>query len=351
MKHIHLALASLTLPLLAISVRAGNPIGGLITAISSDGTKLVAGGDTRTILVLDPETLAVTHREWTGRSITNLAFSRDGATLVAQDTSDEIVLYDTATWSTKVQLPKRAAFSTSPGADLFVGHDANYSGPTVHGHVLADGSETFSIPLPKGTKIAALALSPDGLKLALLTEGEKDASEPEVPYAETPKELKGPELDDFKQKNDGRTSTLLFFATSTKEKLSETKLHYTSSTGTKLHFDGDDLIVLNYTNLNARINPAGEVSLFKLEHGLNYGVDLSLDGKVILGGGMNSYSLTEVAGLTAVKGTTDKLPSWPEYWKGFSSVATGQAVYGGTTAYRVFKLNSGGAILKSEPVR
>src|SRR5690606_5681418 len=108
--------------------------------------------------------------------------------------------------------------------------------------------------------------------------------------------------------------------------------------GSALFFAGENLIAANYSNLNAKLTPTGEVTLFQLKHGLNYGLAVSPKNDLIMGGGLSSFSLTKVDTMASVTGSADKLPSWPEYWEGFSSNEAASAVYGGTSGYRVFKL-------------
>ncbi len=346
---IPILLATLTLPFAALS--AGPPLGGLTVAVSSDGGKLVAGGDTRTLLVLDPETLEVEHRQWIERPIVNLAFSQDGGTLAVLDTSDDLLLLDTSDWSVKAEIRKRIGFTVSIESDLVAGHDGSGNGPTVFVHSLTDGAEKFSTTLPKGVKVAALALSSDGGRLAVLTEGTKDAGEAETPSAQIPKDLKGLALDEFKQRNDGKTSTLHLFDLAAGTPVRETKTCYTTNAGATLLFDGDDVIAVNYSNVNARIAPDGETRLFQLRNSFNYGIGLSHDGSLVLTGGLARQSVTKVSDLSGSTSTVEKLPGWPEYWKGFSATAGGGAIYGTTTAYRVFKLDASGTVQASAPVR
>lgn len=334
----------------ALITHASTPLGGLTIAVTGDGSKLVAGGDTRTLIVLDPETLEVKERHWVEADIIKLAFNGDGSMLAVQDSNDTVRLFGTADWKKKAELPKCIAFTA--GGGLIAGHDGNYNGPSVTVYSIDDGAKKSTVSFEKGTKIAALALSQDGGKLAVLTEGVKDESEPEVPYAQLPKDLKGLALDEFKQKNDGKTSQLLIYDAATGNKLSEAKHYYsTDANSTLLFFSGDKLVALNYTNLNATLTPAGDVSLFKLENSLNYGVGLTADQKLILAGGLRKFSLTHSENLVGLTGEIDQLPSWPEYWKGFTGTTGGDALYGATTGYRVFKLTGEGKIVRGEPVR
>lgn len=342
------ATALFALTLVPASSQAASPLGGLTVAISDDGSKLVAGGDTRTLLVLDPGTLEVKERHWIGYSITQLAFNKDASVLAVHDTSGDVVLFATSDWTKKAELKKRNAFASN--GTLIAGHDGDYQAPTVFVHDFADGAEKTSVTLPEKTKIAALALSGDGSKLAILTQGDKDEEEPEVAYGDIPKDLEKTAKEEFKQKNDGKTSHLLIHDANTGEQLSEAKLFYTTGTNARLYFVGDELISLDYSNVNAKLSSNGDTTVFQLENSFNYGFAMSNDLGLIASGGLQNFSITKTDSLTAVTGKIDKLPSWPEYWKGFAS-SDGGAIYGATTAYRVFKLKPDGSVETSSPIK
>ena len=78
-----LALVALTWVAPAAHVAADGVGNGLSVAVTADGSRLVAGGDVRALYELDPETLAVKRRVHLGRRVQEMAFSKDGSTLVA----------------------------------------------------------------------------------------------------------------------------------------------------------------------------------------------------------------------------------------------------------------------------
>jgi len=331
----------------ACALRAAPPPGGLTIAVSADGSRLVAGGDTRTILVLDPATLEVKERRWIEVPITGLAFNKDGSILAVHDTSETVHLYSTADWSRKAEIPKRSGFCVTTSANLFAGFDG--SGLFVHS--LSDGSLKTSIPGGKGVRIAAAGFNAGGTTLAVLGEGAKDPGEPEVAFAAIPKNLKGLALEEFKQKNDGKTAALSLYDPASGKKLFEKKISYTSNAGSTLVFGGEDIIVVNYSNVNARISPAGDARIFQCSNSFNYGIGCSADHNLLLTGGLGDFTITKTADLTGTKGACEKLPGWPEYWKGFSGTAGGNALFGATSAFRVFLIDAGGKVVKSVPVR
>lgn len=335
------------LSLACASIASATPIQGLTVSVSPDGKQLVAGGATRTLLVMDPETLEMKDRKWIEVSITGLAFNKTGETLLVQDSSDAIYLFNTADWTKKAELSKRAAWTRSFESDKMAG----YFRTTIYIHSMADGSELGQIEVPDGERVAALALNSDGSKLALLTQSQNDEEEPKVARADLPKDKKGPALEEFKQKNDGKTSRLLVFNTETGESVRDEKIFFETRNNSMMIYKGDDLVVVAYDNANARISPDGEIKIFELPNSFNYGIGVSPKGDLIMTGGLRKYSITKTDPLTSVTGEADKLPSWPEYWKGFGASPDGSQIYGSTSAYRVFKMDPSGKVMVSEPVK
>ncbi len=343
MKSIRTLILVALFSLVALSARATTPLGGLTVAVSEDGKQLVAGGDTRTLLVLDPNTLEVKSRHWLGTSITELIFNQDGSVLAVADSSDSVFLYSTADWSQIAEVAKVANFSAAPEAGLFAGSAGSYREPKVEVYSFADGSVKASIPIPEGLKVAMLALKGDGSKVAVLTQGNTDPDEKKVERADIPKELKGFELKEFEQRNDGKTSDYLIFDVAGQAIDSQTKTFFEERTGSMVYL-GDKVLIVTYGNENVSISPEGEFTLFELKNSYNYGRGFTRGNGMILTGGLANYSFTSVDTMQAVTGKIDKLPGWPEYWKGFSGTSDGKAIYGGSSAFRVAKFNPDGTV-------
>ena len=176
-------------------------------------------------------------------------------------------------------------------------------------------------------------------------DGAGSVEEPKVAYNEIPKDLKGFAQKEFKQKNDGKIASLLTLDVAGKS-ISNTATTFFSENSGTLFYKGDDFFVVTYGNVNAKVNPAGELSLFELGNSYNYGIGTSRDNSVILTGGLRNLCITTVDTMAAGKGEIDKIDGWPEYWKGFSGTDDGSALYGGTSAYRVAKIGADGAVLK-----
>jgi len=333
--------------LLTLAPLHATPLQGLTVAVSPDGKQVVAGGDTRTILVLDPASLEVTHREWIEVCVNGLAFNQTGDTLAVYDSSDEVILYSTEDWKKKAELGKRSSWTLCPEADLIAG----YQGSTIYLHSLTDGSETGTIEIPEGVRVGLLGLNADGSQLALLEQGRTDDAEPKVSHSDIPKELKDLARDEFRQKNDGKTSQLFLFDTKTGEKRAEHSLFYSANNNAQLTFDGESVVVVAYDNVNAKISPKGEIKLFELPNSFNYGIGSSPKGDLLFTGGLRKFSITQAGPVTSVTGEADQIEGWPEYWKGFSSTPDGSKIYGATSAYRVFLLDASGEIAASAPTR
>ena len=327
---------------------AGTPLGGLAVALSPSGNVMVAAGDNRVLYVLDPAKMEVTNRVWLGTCIVDLQFNKDGSTVVAEDTGGTLHLIDAKTWKPGKQEPKAGQMSTARNAGLAAGLNPDYNGHIIRFLSLTDLSAKGKVALAKGEKVAGFGLDPEGTRLAVLLEAVNDDSEPKG--GNPPADLKGLAADEFRLKNDGKTSRLLVFKVPDGSKLSEQKLFYSPSiSGLKVFFQGDNVLAVNYSNLNAQVNPKGEVTLFKLENSFNYGIGCSSDQKILLTGGLADGTYTKVADLTKTRFQPDRLPDWPEYFKSFAVAADGTA-YGSTSGYRIIKINPGGGFDKSYPV-
>ena len=311
----------------------------------------MAGGDTRTILVMDPKSLTVKNRVFLGTTIVDLAFDRAGAILAVGDTDGTVHLVDAAKWTTKASVRDRHKMTVSTAANLFAGLDNGYQASAVFVHALADGAEKAKLALPQKSRVAAIGFSPDGKRLAVLAGPLDSKDEKKAGSNDVPKDLRGLDRHDFVQKNDGKVGELLIYEAASGKLLSR-KTTFFSMNGTNggALFAGDAVVVNDYGNVGARIAADGATKLFELANSYNYGLGRSIDGKLILSGGLRAYSITDAASLQGVKGEIDKLPGWPEYFKGFDATPDGKQIYGATTGYRVFLFDRSGKVVKSAPV-
>jgi hypothetical protein len=327
---------------------AANPLGGLAVALSPSDSVMAAAGDNRVLYVLDPAKMEVTNRVWLGSCIVDLQFNKDGSMLVAEDTDGNLNLIDAKTWKLAKKEPKAGQMSAARSADLVAGLNPDYNGYIIRFLSTSDLSAKGQVAFAKGEKVAGFGLDPEGTRLAVLLEAVNDDSEPKG--GKLPAGLKGLAADEFRLKNDGKTSRLIVFKVPDGTKVSEQKLFYSpSSNGLKVIFQGDNVLLVNYSDLNAKVSPKDEITLFKLDNNYNYGIGFSADHKVLMTGGLADGTYTKVPDLTKVRFQPDRLPSWPEYFKSFAVAADGTA-YGSTSGYRIIKIKPGGHFEKSYPV-
>ncbi|MBM4284756.1 MAG: hypothetical protein FJ128_05850 [Deltaproteobacteria bacterium] len=348
MKRLILAMFLGSMLLWSTSVFAATPLGGLAVAVSPGGETLVSAGDNRVLYVLDAAKMEVTNRVWLGVGIVNLAFNKDGSRVVAEDTDGTLHLIDAKEWKVLKKAPKAERMSAAPQADLVAGVNTGATPNTIQILSMTDLSSKGQVTLPGKPKVVSMGLDAGGARLAVLLEAVADESEPKG--ATPPAGVKGLELETFKLKHDGKTSLLLIFNTADGKQVGEHKLWYSpSSTRWMAFFQGENVLVVNYSNVNAKIDGKGEVTLFQLDNSFNYGLGISADQTVLMSGGLSDGTYTKVEGLNMVKFQPDKLPGWPEYFKHFAVAKDGTA-YGSTSSYRIIKIKPGGAFDKSYPV-
>jgi len=323
------------------------PLNGLTVALSPNNKTLVAAGSNRAFLRMDPATLEVKDRVWNGLSITQMAFSKGGAVLAATDGDGLVTLFDAASLERKTDVKncEVAAFSTK--ADLFAGIEGNRREPTVLNIFgLADGVSKMKTTITPKIPVAAVALDLDGKMAAVLYEGQNDAAEAK---ANPDAALKGFERTIAQQKSDGRTARVEFYSVPSGKKLASRTIYYAcSGTASAALLDGR-MIVVNYQNQNAVIGQDGSVKMFECANSYNYGIGFTTDHAMILTGGLANLSVTTVSDLVSKDFTVkERLPSWPEYFRGFAGNADG-VVFGATDGYRVLAINRNASVKLEKP--
>jgi hypothetical protein len=345
-------LSSLLLLLLLTAVcgqaHAATPLGGLTVALNPEGSVLVAAGDSRVLYIMDPTDMQVGNRVWLGVSVVNLEFNIDGTRLIVEDTAGTLHLMDTSTWNVLKQEPKAERMSPARAQDIMACLNPDYNGHIIRFLSMTDLTEKGRVALTKEQKVGAFGIDVAATRLGILLDAVADESEPKA--STTPADLKGIAREEFRLNNDGKTSVYLLYDMPGGTKLSETKLSYSpSSNGAKLAFQGEAAVVVNYSNLNALIPPGEQATLFQLDNSFNYGSGFSPDQTVVMSGGLSEGTYTVLDGLNKATFKPDKLPSWPEYFKGFAIGPDGTA-YGATTAWRIMVIKPGGVLDKSYPV-
>lgn len=328
---------------LAATALAHTPLGGLTPAISPDGKTLVVGGDNRVLYVVDPATFEIKSRVWLKTTIWRMAFNKDGSKLLVEDTSETLYYLNPADWKVEREVKKSGFMAPAYAADICAVKGGSKEISVIS---MTDAASKMKVTFEK--RISSFGLNADGTRLAVISRYDKDTGEKNVKYGDIPKDLKGVDKAAFQQQNDGKTANLYIVEVPSGKILKETQIFYTTSDGALVLFDGDTVVAINYSDVNAKIPSEGDIEIFKLG-GSNYGMGISRDQKLIATGGMRDGQYTKVEGMATVSFKTDRLSGWPEYFKGFCFDAEGNA-YGTTSGYRLFKIEPGANVAKSGPV-
>nr|MDJ0975149.1 hypothetical protein [Planctomycetota bacterium] len=215
---------------------------------------------------------------------------------------------------------------------------------------MTTGEEVATLPYNERQSIAGFGITPDGKRVALLYYRKKDENEKAVPYKEIPKDLDKVARREFQQKNDGYTAQLVIYEVATAKILFDKKLWYgPKGGGNRIVWSGEAIHVIAYDNQCAHITMDGTVTYFELGNSYNYASEGSLDGKVLLTGGLRDGTRTVLDGRKNTPFRLDKIDGFPEYFKDFSVAADGTA-FGGTTAWRIIKIAPDGKIVAKKPV-
>jgi hypothetical protein len=323
---------------------AHTPLGGLTVAVSPDGKTIVAGGDTRALYIMDAATLEVKQRVWLKTSIYGMYFNNEGTKLLVEDTDQIVYFVNTQTWVVEKEQKNAGYVSCAMKTDVCAVLSASKEVSFIS---MTDATAKGKIVFDKD--IAAFGISAEGTKLAVLSKEEKDDSEKTVASADIPKDLKGITRREFERRNDGKTSTLALFEVPSGKELSRTKTYYTTSAGATAFFAGNDVIIVNYSNEDIKLTAKGDGTMFELQNSYNYGIGVSCDYKWIGSGGLSNGTYTTIEGLNMKAFNIDKLPGWPEYFKGFAFGPDGTG-YATTTSYRLVKIKPDGSVEKTVPV-
>lgn len=335
------------------TAEAASRLNGLTVAVSADGSQVIAGGDTRTLLTIDPKTLEVKKRMWIGTAIVNMAFNGDGSVLVVQDTADTAFLYDTKTWKPKFTLQKFGDITVLPKFDLLIGVENSYRGALVKFKKLSDTSDQGQIQMERKERVRALGIDASGKKLAVLLQADNDKNEPKVKFSEIPRELRGVERAEYRQRNDGRTSVLRIYSVPDGKMIKEVKTYFDLRGPGHILLDGDKMTIIGRSNHGAVLNGEGDGKMFQTANQYNYASNLSQDRKIFFTGGSNgTFSATDANSLKSLgRSRLNRLPGLMEYFTGIDATADNSAVYAGTSAYRVVKADGKGKIQMSKPVK
>ncbi len=252
---------------LPVSARAPRWWGLAAIAVSPDGKTIVTGGETRVLYVLDAATLKVTRRIWFETRLGWASYNKDGSVLVIEDERTYLHFLNAKTYEKIAALPDCYVHAHHRSADLLANikfdRKERKKPPYIRFLSLTDGSEKGRAELSLKGGTYYMTFTPDGKRLIVLVR-QKDSAEKVVKRTDIPKDLKGQARLEFEQKHDGYTSKLLAFAVPSGKLLKTTNVWYSGRRGRlNLVTEGDDVLVFQETNENARIRPDGKVTLFR----------------------------------------------------------------------------------------
>ena len=236
-------------------------------AVSPDGKTVMTGGQNRVLYVLDGQTLKVTRRIWFETRLGWASYNKDGSVLVVEDEREYLHFLNAETLKEISVLPDCYVHTHHRSADLLAtvkfDRKERKKPPYIRLLSLSDGSEKGRIELRKGAGSRYMTFTPDAKRLLVLA-SRKDAAEKTVKRSDIPKDIKGQARLEFEQRHDGYTSELLTFEVPSGKLLKTAKTWYACRRGRlTLAIDGDDVLVFQETNINARIGPDGKTTLFR----------------------------------------------------------------------------------------
>ena len=331
----------------AVEARRPSWGGHQAIAVSPDGKIIAVGGASRTLYIVDAETMQVTHRQWHGAQIGALAFNADGSVLILEDETATVHLLDSQSRDTLQSIKDADYISLSMAGDRM-------AVLTARGRKLAilsteDGETLRELELPDGFRSGGHVLHPDGHRVAILSQS---FDQPVPEGVEAPADLPQGHARLFQ---DGKASRLLIYDADTGEQLADHTLWYTSqgSDRTSLAFLAEEVIVFNYNAVNVRVDEHGNIQLLEGLPRFGYGRGVSLDHTQLATGSLASGAVGVLSPdgfrVTEFK-LADRLPGWPEYFAGFAFAPDAQSVYGVTSAFRLIHIRTDGEIVASVPV-
>jgi hypothetical protein len=343
-------------------------------AVDAKGERLAVAAtlDGRVVQVASTKDLAVTHRFYIPRGARNLCLSRDGRVLAIAD-SLSLQLKDIATGKiikvigsekTRASI-HHVCFAPSVDQAAYVYFDSKTQSRGIALISITDGNLVSSFPLPKGVEISRLAISPDGKQVAAYHTNPKKKVPQTPPPVRPKKNRTWKQMREFdfqkavhRQKNDGRTATILIFDTSSGRERARFESWYTLSLSRSFphlfQYDGQTIYFLPFNSECATIDKEGEIQMIG-KHTLNVnGFGFSPNAQWLAVGSLGKGSLYR--GMTRVAAfepdRTQQLPigfARPEYYHSVGVTNDGRA-YFYTTGHRIVEVDAKGKVLRVKPL-
>ncbi|MCA9837097.1 MAG: hypothetical protein KC422_09280 [Trueperaceae bacterium] len=337
----------LALLLFGTFAHADIPLDGLTLALHPVGETLVVGGRSRTLYTLDASTLEVLNRTYLGTTINKLMFSPDGSLLFVQDSEPDIYILNAETFEQIGTLGGYGSLSMAPDAKLMVALNRDYDGDTL---TLFDtnGLEMKSLTFGEDDDVSSLGISPDGSKLAVFFDYFESENEEDVSWSNIPEEYEGFAKDVYAEQHDGDEARYMLLSLPGLEVLADYVSFYSPREDELVFFQGDDALIINSSNENARYSPDGTVEMWAWSSDISaYGSGISADHNILAVGSLADASIMDMANNSEVSFDLDDLPGWPEYFSSFVIAPSG-IIYGATDAHRVVKVTQAGAGVSKE---
>ncbi len=324
---------------------ADSALNGLTLAINPNGKTIVVAGDNRTIYTLDAATLEVLQRTYFGSSINKMLYSPDGSVLFVQDSEPNIYVLDAKTLETKSKLSDFGMMHISNAAKRLLATNLSYNGDTLAIFDISENKLTgiAEINFDKEEDIASMGLSSDGNKVAIFFDDVDSETEEKVSWGDIPAEYKGFARDVYSRKHDGKEARFITYSIPDLDVLADFVSFYTPYDKELVFFDGEDVLITNQSNENARYSANGDVEMWEWQGiSSSNAENVSEDQKILVVGGYGQGTVFDISNNSGFNFEIDKLPGASEYFLAFA-IAKDGTIYGTTSAYRVIKMKLAGA--------
>jgi WD40 repeat protein len=323
-----------------------NALGAI--AVSPDGKTVLAAGDNRVLYVLDAKPLTVRKKLWIGVNPLSIHYSADGSAFALHDTQGTLKFYDAATLKVNNEVTGVEVLTVAEKADIIFtagrprGRGEEAKTP-LRGYELATGKPVLDRTV--NMAIRGLGADSDALRLFAISRPIKSATEKKQNPSSS---LRGLERELFRQKNDGKVAQLVAFDINGKELGRHTSWFSTPRSAAVISF-GKLLRIVTYDKYMAVFTLGSMDTRFvESKNSYNYGIGYSIGNNKLVTGGLGKGTIVLLDSGKTRSFQVDRIGGWPEYFKGFAIAADG-TVYGGTTAYRLVRVNPDGTT-KTVPV-
>lgn len=324
---------------------ADSAIDGLTLALNPNGETLVVAGDSRTIYTLNTETLEVIERTYFGSTINKMAYSADGTVLFVQDSEPDIYILDAETFETKSKLAGYGMMQISHETKRLVALDLDYGGDTLGIFDISENklNSIAEVSFDKDDDISSMGINADGSMVALFFDSFTSETEDKVSWSDIPDEYKGFEKDIYNKQHDGKEARFVLLSIPDLEVVADYISFYTPYNKEFVFFQGDDVLITNSSNENARYKVNGDVEMWEWDGvGSSYAEAVSADHSTLVVGGYAKGTIYSMENASGFSFELDDVPGATEYFSGFAVAADG-TVYGTTTGYRIARIKLAGA--------